>query len=1564
MNPSFTPSLASSTQNRFRFVLLLLWGFLLGVGLMFFNLIALGLFLSHYTLDWLPPALVMAGFVGFFISLAWTLLQNIVDIGRLALGASFLLALGLGLGYGYLFSDPQFSAVWTEFAFWGLVIFFPLNSLVSLIFEAVYSRLFNVREAKRYADRYNLGLILAGGLSLLGVSFWIEGTTGTILYLRLHQLLGLSALCFGLGSLILLSMVLVFNNLRQISTDIKEVYDKNQFFQLIENNYTIHLGLFMGLAVLLAILVDYVFWTQAVLVFQIKPSQAIEKQNLAGLIVLLARLGAFSLVVAALLKRTLFKWVVRRYGLRSGLLVFPITLAIALGIALGGYGWLGSGGTFEGIALLLLFVTLLKFVREVAMEAIALPSFRAYFWPVEANLRLDLQSKMEGGVRDIALWVAGLVLWLFDSFGRSEVGLVVLMLVLCLLLVQVILRLHQYYRQTLEETLNQQQNQQNRTQNTQQGLVSQMMARLGQIPPNQLPTQLNLLSILHPVAYRQAILQLMDARDGTIRKLLKRYYQQLNQQLHAPSSGVLPSFWPGGLDFSAQDFIPKISFEEELRGLMAQLDEKLRTQPHDESFRLQLMMSREALQQLLEAYLLEIKQMAIEIDEEGQQIALIQASKLCILEGIPLLDILMKSKYFPVLENAELIRQTYRRLRGAEFRLERIKYIRQLTYSKQIEERVFGALLTLYAQESVQTELLPNLLRDPIYAVRYQALVAASRTQSPALYYQLIDKLAEPAYSNAAFAALNTLGEPIFPYLENAYYMTGQKEVIQIRILQIYGRLATESSVEHLLNKLKDANQNLSRMALAMLALCGRKMKPEKAGPINAELREVCENLVWNLAIVVALRRYAGGDILQEALKAEIENNYEEIFSLLSLLYEPASVVLVRQSLNEGDPEKAEFARELLDILLDERVKPVLIPLLDISTDYETKIREVQDEYPIQATTRLRRAEALIALIQRDYKSINRWTKACALAELAQVEDFQDASIFVANIVNPHALISEIAYRYLYEKGGPAFADNVPYLKDTARYPGMTMLAEHMAFLNHSQAPTLGRIRYDIVRFMGEVGEFRNVPGLILAEIAEQMTWHHYPSGQTIARYAHISEMDYFLVLSGNLVLKSQYVEVQDYRPRELVHALNFINEIIPQVSLETLSESIVLRISREAFQNLLSIHEVVARALLRHIQNQYIFVDTMHQQGKIPFADTLALNALRQLAEKITPLQGEVFREYPFAEQLDHWWVEEGQIAVIEGSRKTVFGPGLVSLQAWEEKEALNLRLRAEQDSIVYCLGRQSLLLLQQNLEKVQFFRRVPGLRALASLTLLEIAPLMSLRRFNAGEKLATYAQGRQADAWMVIEGQINVHFPHKEKAEILSLTPRSFGEPVFFFENAQDTLWLEAAQDGVAYTMPHAQWMTLLQRFNQITEVLLQQHFPNTWFEMTHFLKQIPALSHHNTLTLLEMTPWIQVKYYQPGDRIASYMHWEEMDIYLVYSGRVQLWMGQLVKATFEERAKLSPTEMSALNGQPFRLVAETSTVLYWIRKAHFAHWPGGFAPTTSPSEESLLVSPETVS
>ncbi len=56
---------------------------------------------------------------------------------------------------------------------------------------------------------------------------------------------------------------------------------------------------------------------------------------------------------------------------------------------------------------------------------------------------------------------------------------------------------------------------------------------------------------------------------------------------------------------------------------------------------------------------------------------------------------------------------------------------------------------------------------------------------------------------------------------------------------------------------------------------------------------------------------------------------------LLSILYDPQSVQLVRENMESGDPDNMAFAMELLDIFIDTELKPKLIPLLDDSPTRE-----------------------------------------------------------------------------------------------------------------------------------------------------------------------------------------------------------------------------------------------------------------------------------------------------------------------------------------------------------------------------------------------------------------------------------------------------------------------------------------------------------------------------------------------------------------------------------------------------------------------------------------------------
>ncbi|MEO1655058.1 MAG: hypothetical protein AAFU64_16040, partial [Bacteroidota bacterium] len=208
----------------------------------------------------------------------------------------------------------------------------------------------------------------------------------------------------------------------------------------------------------------------------------------------------------------------------------------------------------------------------------------------------------------------------------------------------------------------------------------------------------------------------------------------------------------------------------------------------------------------------DIRHLSLNIIEQVQNVALIKASELSILEAIPILSIIKKSRYFAILNNAGLIEETLERLHSSEIRLEKARYseqltqhltgkkqssfnrafslngngqtsrrpkefVEQLTFSKITEERVFGTLLATYSEEALKVKLIQKSFTDADARVRYLAVVAASEIQNPDLFQFLVEKLVEPALSNAAFAALLSIGQRDFDLLslslESAFYLPG-----------------------------------------------------------------------------------------------------------------------------------------------------------------------------------------------------------------------------------------------------------------------------------------------------------------------------------------------------------------------------------------------------------------------------------------------------------------------------------------------------------------------------------------------------------------------------------------------------------------------------------------------------------------------------------------------------------------------------------------------------------------------------------------------------------------------
>lgn len=564
-------------------------------------------------------------------------------------------------------------------------------------------------------------------------------------------------------------------------------------------------------------------------------------------------------------------------------------------------------------------------------------------------------------------------------------------------------------------------------------------------------------------------------------------------------------------------------------------------------------------------------------DPNIQEFVLQEVDELCLLDAIPVLEKIMESKYFPVLRTSELIKSVHHRLKGAEFRLEKLKYIEQLTLSKLPNERVFGALLTTYADDDMKGKLLNKLFRDPNTEVKYHAITAAAGSDNLDLHNNLVEKLSSPAFSNAAVAAITATGEQLFHMLETAFFLSGQKQKTQLRIVQIYGRIGSERAVELLIKKLNYPNQNVIAEVLNALSKCSFKLDEAKALQIRSELEDVCNTIIWNMSVLLDLKRSKASDLLIHAMEKEIEYNYENIFRLLALIYDAQSVELVKKNINSGDVEEAEFASELLDVFVADEVKPMLIPIINTS-QYEEKVQQLKFKFP---TEPMEKHEVLVNLIQRDYKWVNRWTKACALRELSESKTSEDINVFAANIVNPDSILRETATEAIYNLYKDQLAVYEERYFDNKRYLLTKETIRKILKEKEQEDADTQMLKFDLIAFLNQVPDFKAVPGLALSEIAKNMHHKYYNPGDIIERYESLAEVDYFVVYEGVVSVFKNDIHYKDYKRGDFIHQLDWVDQKDTQVKIKAQDHVELFKIRKHDLNELMSFYDEIPYSLL-----------------------------------------------------------------------------------------------------------------------------------------------------------------------------------------------------------------------------------------------------------------------------------------------------------------------------------------------------------------------------------------------
>lgn len=432
-----------------------------------------------------------------------------------------------------------------------------------------------------------------------------------------------------------------------------------------------------------------------------------------------------------------------------------------------------------------------------------------------------------------------------------------------------------------------------------------------------------------------------------------------------------------------------------------------------------------------------------------------------------------------------------------------------LVKSKNLEDRLNAAHLIGLSNNEAFTPYLLILLRDIEPKVRYASIMTVSKLQRVEAWPILIEYLSSYTFCNVAAASLITFGEKVLPALEAAFYKTNQSSTIQEKIVQIYGRIQGEAVIELLWNKIDFPDKKIVNNVLLCLSSCKFRPQSDRIVRIKQQIEIEIGNSAWIVAAITEIPNIPDADLLRKALEEEIEFNFENIYMLLALIYDAQSVTLVKDNINSGTVEGLVYAIELLDVFLSDELKPILFPLIEDIPQQERNER-LQSHFP---RTQLSKQEVLLQIINRDYNSINKWTKACAIYCYANMPETEMCDDLVANLFNPDPLLREVAAWAIAKK------DYFGFKKNLSRLPENIFKELEGKFLPSSNDEQNFISRIQKIFFLKTLDLFKNVQGVILVEFVELIEDVKLKKGDLILSKGVTSDAPIYIIYKGKAVV-------------------------------------------------------------------------------------------------------------------------------------------------------------------------------------------------------------------------------------------------------------------------------------------------------------------------------------------------------------------------------------------------------------------------------------------------------------
>lgn len=1040
--------LSIEPEESGKMTLLLLMGFFMGMFIACISVAAQSLFLVYFAdQEDLATAFVVSGIFAIVSTFVYNFLQNripFVWLGTLSLLTITVLTAFIEFGDNY-FADPK------SIHYFGFTQILPFTLVTLLVFWGSFGRLFSLRQSKRLLGSVDGGFLIASIIAFFSIPQILEYVETESLYtLSLFSIIGYFLL-FVMLHVLYISKGLTLQQER-------EQHKKISVIEIFKNRYVLYMSVFVIIAMVSWRFIDFSFLQTTQIYF--------DEESMATF---LSYFEAVVVIFSFIFQIFAADRIIAMYGMRVASIVNPVLTGLfTVGALLLGYTFGYTAEAGESFVIFFIMIAMSKLVVQATREALDEPVMKLYMLPVDSELRLDVQTKLEGIILAMGNLIAGGLILLILEFKLTDLIYFTLFAIPMFIIWYFAgNKLNFNYRHTLQSALTKNQLRSAADKKNDKAFtVNNVLEReVNSSTEEKIIYGLKLMEKLEPAVFEASLVRLINSEARKVREFAKEKISSL------------------GID---QD-----------------LSENT-----------------------------EMKSLALQAVGESEDSDLLSISP----------DKLMK-----------------------------------LAKSNKSADRILSAKLLrkLISQRTIF--VLLELMRDVDPKVRYEALLTARKVKRPETWSVLIELLNSPAYGHHAAAAIKEVGEPILPALDAAFHKSSQSDLVMLRLVQLIGRIGGPVALDLLWKKADYPDKRIVKQILYTLRYINYRATGREAQEVLTLLDEEIGKTIWNLAAITELPKNEYFQYLRDALKEEVADNFDQITLLLSLIYDPQSVQLVRENIDSGDPDGITYALELMDIFVDNDLKPKLFPLFD-DKPVSDKLSDLQVYFPRESYSPI---QVINYILNRDFNQNNRWSKVCAIHAAAYLPEFRVSRGLIAQLFNRDKLLQETAAWVIYNKDKKAYqtvVDRLP-LKDKKFLDGS--IENNQLLDGLDDGFFLG---IEMVFFLKQLEAFATIHGVILSDLVDKISALELRPDERTSFISGSVDSPLFLVAHGEVRLLNDENLVSVMKKGDVYGEL-FQNGPPPQANLLQATErSIVFKISLTDFYFVMANHHELVHGLVQNI--------------------------------------------------------------------------------------------------------------------------------------------------------------------------------------------------------------------------------------------------------------------------------------------------------------------------------------------------------------------------------------------